>query len=118
MHPRQQFVGIFAACASGSLAAWLVDVAESVESAVSRPAIGDDRRAWLDVVGDEGMKRASRGIRKDHHPASPIARGTLSSTATPTRDFFTLARPPDSPGSSPPMNVSSTSTTPVRRSRR
>ena len=43
--------------------------------------------------------------------------GSLTSMATPTRTFLPLARPPLSPCSSPPMNVSSTSTIPVRRSR-
>src|SRR5664280_1649890 len=36
----------------------------------------------------------------------PWPRGSWTSTATATRDFLPLARPPLSPGSSPPMKVS------------
>ena len=44
--------------------------------------------------------------------------GSLRSTATATSDFlFPRDRPPVRPGSTPPMSVSSTSTTPESRSR-
>src|SRR5680860_1309204 len=47
----------------------------------------------------------------------PIPFGSCTSTAMPVRTFLPLARPPRSPGSSPPMKVSSTSTVPASRSR-
>ncbi len=47
----------------------------------------------------------------------PLPRGGVTSTAMQVRTFLPLARPPRSPGSSPPMKVSSTSTVPVSRSR-
>src|SRR5665648_1071151 len=47
----------------------------------------------------------------------PKPLGDATSTATQTSAFLPLARPPARPGSCPPMNVSSTSTTPDSRSR-
>ena len=47
----------------------------------------------------------------------PIPFGPLTSTAMPVSTFLPRARPPRRPGSCPPMNVSSTSTVPVSRSR-
>src|SRR5450759_2147681 len=47
----------------------------------------------------------------------PNPRGSLTSTAIAVRTFLPLARPPRSPGSCPPMKVSSTSTVPDSCSR-
>ena len=46
----------------------------------------------------------------------PIPFGSSTSTAMPVRTFLPRARPPRSPGSSPPIYVSSTSTVPASRS--
>src|SRR5674536_271213 len=67
------------------------------------------------------IRRPPRSTLSSSSAASDVykrqPRGSWTSTATATRDFLPLARPPLSPGSSPPMKVSSTSTLPVRRSR-
>jgi hypothetical protein len=47
----------------------------------------------------------------------PIPLGSLTSTAMPVSTFLPWARPPRSPGSSPPIWVSSTSTVPASRPR-
>ena len=61
---------------------------------------------------DSAEPSASTAIRH-----RPIPFGSLTSTAIPVRTFLPAARPPRSPGSSPPMNVSSTCTVPASRSR-
>src|SRR5674536_102309 len=67
------------------------------------------------------IRRPPRSTLSSSSAASDVykrqPRGSWTSTATATRDFLPLARPPLSPGSSPPMKVSSTSILPVRRSR-
>jgi hypothetical protein len=55
----QQLAGVLAAGTGGKLAAWVVDVAELVDTAVARPPVGNDVRAGLDVVGEE----AAQGVR-------------------------------------------------------
>ena len=54
-----------------------------------------------------------------HRSAAPSGTGfgALTSTAMPVSGFLPVARPPASPGSSPLMKVSSTSTGPASRSR-
>src|SRR5450759_3967026 len=64
-----------------------------------------------------GCRQAAEASAMMPIQTRPEPRGSWTSTATATRDFLPLARPPLSPGSSPPMKVSSTSTLPVRRSR-
>ena len=61
---------------------------------------------------DSAEPSASTAIRH-----RPIPSGSPTSTAIPVSTFLPGARPPRSPGSSPPMNVSSTCTIPDSRSR-
>ena len=66
----------------------------------------------MNGFSDSAEASASTAIRQ-----RPIHRGAPTSTAMPVSTFLPLARPPRSPGSCPPMNVSSTSTVPDSRSR-
>ena len=66
----------------------------------------------MNGFSDSAEASASTAIRQ-----RPIPRGPPTSTAMPVSTFLPLARPPLSPGSGPPMNVSSTSTVPDSRSR-
>jgi hypothetical protein len=69
---------------------------------------------WPVMNGRSAAAGASGKIAIRHRP---MPFGSLTSTAMPTSDFLPRARPPRSPGSSPPMNVSSTSTAPASRVR-
>ena len=74
------------------------------DTRVGTPAVGDDMGPWFVVIGDEGVQGRRGPVRQDCHPAPPVsARGCRISTAMPTSTFLPLARPPASPGSSPPM---------------
>src|SRR6266511_5924189 len=69
VHPGQHLVGILAAGTGRPLAAPVVDVAEPLQPAVARPPVGDDHRARLYVIGDEGVQRGTRGVGERRHPA-------------------------------------------------
>ena len=47
-------------------------VAELVGPGVTLPAVGDDCRPWLDVLGDEGVQRGSGPVAQDRHPAPAV----------------------------------------------
>jgi hypothetical protein len=81
----------------------LMEVATGSGLAVGLPAVGEDRGALLDVIGEERAQRAGRGVGHHRHPAAPQTSGGRRSTAMPISSFLPLARPPRSPGSSPPM---------------
>ena len=99
----KQLAGLLSAGSSRPLAAPVVDVAELLQSAIALPAVGYDRRARFDVIRYEPVQRGPRCIRDrcDPTPAHPL--GSRISTATPVSTFLPSARPPRSPGSSPPM---------------
>ena len=63
MHRRKQRACLLSAGLGGSLAAPVVDVAAFLDSAVALPAVGDDRRAWFDVVHHE-PGAATRPMRR------------------------------------------------------
>jgi hypothetical protein len=108
---------VLSASASGPPAARLIGVAELVDTAVAGPAVGDHPRARLDVLGEAGVQRGGRPIGQDRHPSSSVPVRLLNLNGHAYNAFLPLARPPRSPGSAPPMYVSSTSAVPVSRSR-
>jgi len=55
VYAGQQCPGVLTTGARGSLAACLAVVAELVDPGVTLPAVGDDCRPWLNVLGDEGV---------------------------------------------------------------
>jgi hypothetical protein len=65
------------------------------------------RRDLLHGPGQAAEASATGAIRHRPNP-----RGSMTSTAIAVRTFLPLAHPPRSPGSCPPMKVSSTSTVP------
>ena len=69
MHRGQELAGILPAGPGGPLAAPLVDVAEFLQPLVALPAVGDDSRARLDVIGHERVQRDGRRIGQRPHPA-------------------------------------------------
>ena len=85
------------------LAAPLVDIAEPGQPVVAHPGVGDHSRARLNMASHEQVQRGRGRVGQDAIRHRPIPRGSFTSTAMPTRDFLPLARPPRSPGSSPPM---------------
>jgi hypothetical protein len=56
VHRGQQPARVVAAGAGSPLAAPLVHVAEPGQPVIAHPGIGNDRRTWLDMSGDEGMQ--------------------------------------------------------------
>ena len=60
-----------------ALTARFMRVAAPVQPKVAFPAVRDDRGAWLDVIGDEGAQRCSRGVGQRREPASAVAAGLL-----------------------------------------
>ena len=60
VHAGQQLAGIVTAGGGGPLAAPVVEVAQLVDALITRPSVGDDRRADLDVIGDELMQPSWR----------------------------------------------------------
>src|SRR5450755_2701785 len=56
--PGQQLAGVLPAGAGGPLAAPDMGVTEPGDPVVAHPAVGDHRRPWLDVAGEEGAQRA------------------------------------------------------------
>ena len=73
-----------------------MDVAEPLQPVVTLPAVGEDRRARLNVIGHERVQRRGRRISQRQRP-SPF--GSRTSTAMPVSTFLPLARPPASSGS-------------------
>jgi hypothetical protein len=71
---RQQLYGVVAAGAGGSLAALLMRVAQSGDAVVALPGVGDDGRAGLHVVGDEGMQRGGGHIGQRRVPLNKCDR--------------------------------------------
>ena len=70
--PGQQLAGVLPAGAGGPLAAPDMGITEPGDPVVAHPAVGDHRRARLDVAGEEGVQRAGRGVGQDLHPAAPV----------------------------------------------
>ena len=68
MHRGQELAGIPAG-PGGPLAAPLVDVAEFLQPPVALPAVGDDSRARLDMIGHERVQRDGRRVGQRPHPA-------------------------------------------------
>ena len=87
----------------GPLAAPLMGVAEPGQPVVAHPGIGDDLRARLDVVGDEGMQRGGGPVSQQRHaaPADPFRLGDLHRDAG--QDLLALRPAAPQPGSSPPI---------------
>src|SRR5580692_10043191 len=52
--PGQQRAGVLPAGAGGPLAAPDMGITEPGDPVVAHPGVGDHRRAWLDVAGQEG----------------------------------------------------------------
>ena len=69
MHRRQERARILAAGSGRPLATSGMDIAELLEPAVARPAIGDHRRARRNVICHEGVQRGGRRIGQRQHPA-------------------------------------------------
>jgi hypothetical protein len=78
VHGGQQLARVVAASAGGPLAAPLVGVAEPGQPVVAHPGIGDDRRPWLDMAGDEGMQRRSVPVSQSRDQDEPPLPGWIS----------------------------------------
>ena len=69
MHRWQERAGVLAAGSGRPLATSVMDIADLLEPAVARPAVGDHRRARLNVICHEGVQRGGRRIGQRQHPA-------------------------------------------------
>lgn len=83
-----------------------VCVAQTLQTPIAKPAIGDDHAAPGDVLADEFSEHSSARISDSSIRMRPIC-SPRCSAATPTRTLFRL----------PPTSVSSTSTLPLSCSR-
>ena len=103
MDSGQQAVRVIPSGAGRFLVDGPVLISLAADGPVSGPAVSDDRRPWLDVLGDERAQRVTAGVIERRHPAAADALGSRTSTAIPVRTFLPRCRPPRKPGSSPPM---------------
>ena len=69
VHRGQQLARVLTAGAGRALAAPLVDIAEPGQPVIAHPGVGDDRRARLNMAGDERVQRGRRPVRQQRHPA-------------------------------------------------
>ena len=72
MDPGQQLAGVLPAGAGGPLTPPDMGITEPGDPVLAHPAVGDHRRAWLDVAGEERVQRVGRGAGQDLHPAAPV----------------------------------------------
>lgn len=112
MNAGQQLVGVPARAGDHER---LVDVAIGGRLPIGAPAVGDDRRAGLDALGEEGP-RGSPSRRRGGRPSGSARARYRGSRRRCRRASLPSAPRPRRPGSGPPNTVSSTSTRPDSRS--
>src|SRR2546430_1809724 len=100
--PGQQLARVLPAGAGGPLAPPDMGIAEPGDPVVAHPAVGDHRRAWLDVAGKKAGQRAGRGIRQDLHPAAPLPPRPPDLDGPAPPRVLALVPPPPTPRPPPP----------------
>ena len=93
MDSGQQAVRVIPSGAGRFLVDGPVLISLAADGPVSGPAVSDDRRPWLDVLGDERAQRVTAGVIERRHPAAADALRLANLHGDPGEDLL-AALPP------------------------